>query len=78
MDHDGLDEDHDGWGEEDLEDVHGGEDLDEKMADEQDVLDGAWEDLDEDEQDVLDGVWMDQDEVEVEQWVQVWLEKLVE
>ena len=58
-----MDEDHDGWGEEDLEDVHGGEDLDEKMADEQDVLDGAWEDL---------------DEVEVEQWVQVWLEKLVE
>ena len=51
-----MDEDHDGWGEEDLEDVHGGEDLDEKMADEQDVLDGAWEDL---------------DEVEVEQWVRV-------
>ena len=49
MDHDGLDEDHDEWGEEDLDDeddAHGGEDLDEKMADEQDVLDGVVVDLD--------------------------------
>ena len=64
-DYDGLDEDHDEWGEDLDDDVHDyGEDLD-VQANEQDVLDGAWEDLDE----VV---------VEVEQWVQVWLEKLVE
>ena len=59
-DDDAHGDDHDDLGD---DDGHGDEDLDEKMADEQDVLDGAWEDL---------------DEVEVEQWVQVWLEKLVE
>ena len=44
-----MDEDHDEWGEEDLDDeddAHGDEDLDEKMADEQDVLDGVVVDLD--------------------------------
>ena len=49
MDHDGLDEDHDEWDEEDLDDeddAHGDENLDEKMADEQDVLDGVVVDLD--------------------------------
>ena len=49
MDHDGWDEDHDEWGEEDLDDeddAHGDENLDEKMADEQDVLDGVVVDLD--------------------------------
>ena len=49
MDHDGSDEDHDEWDEEaldDEDDAHGDENLDEKMADEQDVLDGVVVDLD--------------------------------